>query len=272
MSVLRSILRRTAAPRAIAAAVRPFSASTSFAARVSNAPPAGPPSGGEMGVGELEGAEFKIEPLRRVGEDEKTMRARLVYQSRKRGTLESDLLLSTFADAYLPKMSKEQMAQYDRFLDENDWDIYYWATQEAPSPATESLSSSPPSSSSDTAYAGDAEAQAAVKSASSQTTTQTSSWKPTSPFQEAANDITAPPGQAGKNAAAAAAAASEEPYRKPGEGEWAQTVGTFKPAYRPVPVRWKDSEVLTLLREHVKRRSMGGKEGGGMGFMPNLKN
>lgn len=32
---------------------------------------------GEMGVGELEGAQFKIEPLRRVGEDPETMRARL---------------------------------------------------------------------------------------------------------------------------------------------------------------------------------------------------
>lgn len=32
---------------------------------------------GEMGVGELEGAKFKIEPLRRVGEDPETMRARL---------------------------------------------------------------------------------------------------------------------------------------------------------------------------------------------------
>ena len=30
-------------------------------------------------------------------------------------------------------MTREQMAQYDRFLDENDWDIYYWATQEPPS-------------------------------------------------------------------------------------------------------------------------------------------
>lgn len=32
----------------------------------------------EMGVGEMEGAEFKIEPLRRVGEDSNTMRARLL--------------------------------------------------------------------------------------------------------------------------------------------------------------------------------------------------
>lgn len=168
-------------------------------------------------------------------------------------------MLSTFADTYLPNMSKEQMAQYDLFLDENDWDIYYWATQEAPSPATEGMSQESSSASS-------------TASTSSSSSSSSSSWQPTSPFQSAADDLKAPPGQAGKNAAAAAAAASEEPYRKPGEGEWAQTVGTFKPAYRPVPKRWQDSEVLSLLREHVKRRSMGGQEGGGMGFMPNLKN
>ena len=26
-------------------------------------------------------------------------------------------------------MNKAQLEQYDHFLDENDWDIYYWATQ-----------------------------------------------------------------------------------------------------------------------------------------------
>lgn len=34
-----------------------------------------------MGVGELEGASFKIEPLRRTGEDAETMRARLTCMS-----------------------------------------------------------------------------------------------------------------------------------------------------------------------------------------------
>jgi hypothetical protein len=33
---------------------------------------------GELGVGELQGAKFRIEPLRRVGEDIETKRARLV--------------------------------------------------------------------------------------------------------------------------------------------------------------------------------------------------
>ncbi|KAI6116249.1 mitochondrial protein [Pisolithus sp. B1] len=58
------------------------------------------------------------QPIPRPNESIDTMRARLVYQSRKRGTLESDLLLSTFA----------QLSEYDKLLDESDWDIYYWAT------------------------------------------------------------------------------------------------------------------------------------------------
>jgi succinate dehydrogenase flavin-adding protein (antitoxin of CptAB toxin-antitoxin module) len=123
-------------------------------------------------------------------------------QSRKRGTLESDLLLSTFAATYLPKMNSSQLDQYDRFLDENDWDIYYWATQD-PSDAVE-------------------------------------------------------------------APAQDETPRDPPKGEWAQTVGNFRPAYRPVPTRWRDSEILALLRAHVKRRSVDGEQGDGMAFMPPL--
>ena len=124
-------------------------------------------------------------------------------QSRKRGTLESDLLLSTFADVYLETMTVEQLKQYDLFLDENDWDIYYWATQE------------PNSTSEDTKEGG------------------------------------------------------KDQYlqQSPRPGEWAQTVGTFKAAYRPVPSRWEDSDILNLLRDHVTDKR---KEG--MAFMPRLRN
>ncbi|EFW19264.1 TPR repeat protein [Coccidioides posadasii str. Silveira] len=169
--------------------------------------------------GEMEGITFKVEPLRRTGEDVATMRARLLYQSRKRGTLESDLLLSTFAATNLSTMSKSQLEEYDRFLDENDWDIYYWATQEPPAPGTEP------------------EADAKPKDA------VTDTWK---------------------NGAAKS-------------GEWAQTVGAFKPAYRPVPERWAESEILKLLREHVKDKSALGEKsgdkatGGGLGRMPNIE-
>jgi succinate dehydrogenase assembly factor 2 len=68
------------------------------------------------------------EPIPRPNESINAMRARLVYQSRKRGTLESDLLMSTFARDNLQAMSEEELREYDRFLDEPDWDIYYWAT------------------------------------------------------------------------------------------------------------------------------------------------
>ncbi|GLB42091.1 putative plays an essential role in the assembly of succinate dehydrogenase (SDH), an enzyme complex (also referred to as respiratory complex II) that is a component of both the tricarboxylic acid (TCA) cycle and the mitochondrial electron transport chain, and which couples the oxidation of succinate to fumarate with the reduction of ubiquinone (coenzyme Q) to ubiquinol [Lyophyllum shimeji] len=67
-------------------------------------------------------------PVPRPNESADTLRARLHYQSRKRGTLESDLLLSTFARDNLSTMSEAELREYDRLLDEPDWDIYYWAT------------------------------------------------------------------------------------------------------------------------------------------------
>ncbi|OCF38614.1 succinate dehydrogenase assembly factor 2, mitochondrial [Kwoniella heveanensis CBS 569] len=75
------------------------------------------------------------QPLDRTGEDEQTLRARLIYQTRKRGTLETDLILSTFAREELPKMSVEEMKQFDKLLDEPDWDIFYWSVQKREPPA-----------------------------------------------------------------------------------------------------------------------------------------
>lgn len=108
-------------------------------------------------------------------------------------------------------MTPAQLAEYDRFLDENDWDIYYWATQDANPP--------PP------------------------------------PEQQQSQEQQRQPPQ--------------QPQQSPRPGEWAQTVGTFKPAYRPVPARWRDSEILRMLRAHVESRRGAGK--GGMAFMPPLE-
>ena len=57
-------------------------------------------------------------------------RARLLYQSRKRGMLENGLILSTFASEYLYKMDENQLDLYDNLINQvsNDWDIYYYAT------------------------------------------------------------------------------------------------------------------------------------------------
>lgn len=70
-----------------------------------------------------------ITPIKRTGETIDTKRARLVYQLRKRGILESDLLLSTFAKKHLNSFTLKQLDEYDNLLDETDWDIYYWATK-----------------------------------------------------------------------------------------------------------------------------------------------
>lgn len=72
---------------------------------------------------------MKIEPIKRTGETIDVKKARLVYQSRKRGILESDLLLSRFSKKHLDTFTSEELDEYDRLLDESDWDIYYWATK-----------------------------------------------------------------------------------------------------------------------------------------------
>ncbi|XP_058011395.1 succinate dehydrogenase assembly factor 2, mitochondrial [Ahaetulla prasina] len=63
-------------------------------------------------------------------------RARLLYESRKRGMLENCLLLSLFAKENLNQMNEQQLDLYDRLINEpsNDWDIYSWATETKPAP------------------------------------------------------------------------------------------------------------------------------------------
>ncbi|KAH3898727.1 related to Succinate dehydrogenase assembly factor 2, mitochondrial [Saccharomycodes ludwigii] len=72
---------------------------------------------------------IKIKPVERVNESIAKKRARLIYQSRKRGILETDLLLSGFAAKYLKTMNEKELEEYDQFLNELDWDIYYWVTK-----------------------------------------------------------------------------------------------------------------------------------------------
>ncbi|XP_063464576.1 succinate dehydrogenase assembly factor 2, mitochondrial isoform X3 [Pan paniscus] len=66
----------------------------------------------------------------RTDESIETKRARLLYESRKRGMLENCILLSLFAKEHLQHMTEKQLNLYDRLINEpsNDWDIYYWAT------------------------------------------------------------------------------------------------------------------------------------------------
>ncbi|KAJ8655659.1 hypothetical protein O0I10_008748 [Lichtheimia ornata] len=77
---------------------------------------------------ELETPYPNLPPIPRPNESIDKKRARLRYQSRKRGILETDLLLSTFATEHLEGFTMEQLEQYDKLLDEPDWDIFYYAT------------------------------------------------------------------------------------------------------------------------------------------------
>ena len=116
-------------------------------------------------------------------------------------------------------MDRPQLEEYDQFLLEEDWDIYYWATQDPKDPAS---------------LASRAESAAQAPSSSS----------------------TAEP------------AATEDKYKRdPVPGEWARIAGNFEAGYRPVPERWRNSDLLRKLRQHVQDKSAADGNGGGGGGM-----
>lgn len=63
-------------------------------------------------------------------------RARLYYQSKKRGILENDIIFGGFASEVLHCLSPEQLSEYDKIIngDTNEWDLFYYVTgrKEAP--------------------------------------------------------------------------------------------------------------------------------------------
>ncbi|PLW10749.1 hypothetical protein PCASD_20508 [Puccinia coronata f. sp. avenae] len=65
------------------------------------------------------------------------LRSRLVYQSRKRGIVEIELLLSTFVEAeqWLKAWDLKQLTQYSRLLMLPDWDLYYYLVKKHDPPA-----------------------------------------------------------------------------------------------------------------------------------------
>ena len=64
-------------------------------------------------------------------------RKQLIFRSWHRGTREIDLMLGKFADVHLPQFGAEQLALYDRFLNNSDPDIFNWIPRQEPVPPAE---------------------------------------------------------------------------------------------------------------------------------------
>ncbi|KFD58497.1 hypothetical protein M513_00723 [Trichuris suis] len=75
-------------------------------------------------------AQFTIPTRKAVPKDEtlEVKRARLLYQSKKRGILENGILLGNFFSAYGSQLSPDQLATYDDLVNGGypEWDLYYW--------------------------------------------------------------------------------------------------------------------------------------------------
>ena len=53
---------------------------------------------------------------------------RLKLRSMRRGIKEMDIILSGFARVHLSEMSDGQLDLYEKFLNENDQDLYQWVS------------------------------------------------------------------------------------------------------------------------------------------------
>ena len=69
-------------------------------------------------------------------ETRETRIKRLRMRSWRRGIKEMDLILGGFADAELAGLDGATLDAYERLLEENDWDLYYWVTGARAAPGT----------------------------------------------------------------------------------------------------------------------------------------
>ncbi|CAL2033777.1 unnamed protein product [Caenorhabditis brenneri] len=70
------------------------------------------------------------------GEKLDAKRGRLLYQSKKRGILENDILLGTFAEENLQKMSESELKAYDKLIngEHMEWDLFYYLSNKKTPP------------------------------------------------------------------------------------------------------------------------------------------
>ncbi|CAI4222757.1 unnamed protein product [Auanema sp. JU1783] len=78
-----------------------------------------------------------------AGDGLSVRRAKLLYQSKKRGILENDILLGEFAEKNLQSMNKQALDDYDKLIngDHMEWDLFYYLSGKKTPP--EDLAASP---------------------------------------------------------------------------------------------------------------------------------
>ncbi|PVU88424.1 hypothetical protein BB561_005871 [Smittium simulii] len=71
--------------------------------------------------------QFSTKTTETENKEHETLKRRIIWQTRKRGILESDLLLSAFVSENINTMSKPLLLEFDQFISEhNDWDLFHW--------------------------------------------------------------------------------------------------------------------------------------------------
>lgn len=71
----------------------------------------------------------------KVIESEDTIRRkRMLWSSRKRGRVETELFFGSFATEYIWKLDEKELNEFEAILEETDYDLYNWVLNLKPVP------------------------------------------------------------------------------------------------------------------------------------------
>ena len=64
-----------------------------------------------------------------MSENLEKKRKQLIFRSWHRGTREMDLILGSFADKHVPKMTEDDLTEFEALLEISDPELYNWYLQ-----------------------------------------------------------------------------------------------------------------------------------------------
>src|SRR4051812_35626849 len=71
----------------------------------------------------------------KIIESEDTIRRkRMLWSSRKRGRVETELFFGSFATEYIWKLNDAELTEFEAILEETDYDLYNWVLNLKPVP------------------------------------------------------------------------------------------------------------------------------------------